>query len=120
MIYDLEKLVNDLYQTPSDINEHIPTIIKYGSECETITEMGVRGIFSTWGWLACGPKRLICYDLHDPSKWGGDIQSVYDTAKAYQLNFKFEISFTFFDLIKKKNQLLDSKEMEYDFMLRSH
>jgi len=47
MIYDLEQLVNQLYITPSDINEHIPAIIKYGSECETITEMGVRGIFST-------------------------------------------------------------------------
>lgn len=92
MIHDLEKLVNTLYQTPSDINEHIPTIIKYGSECETITEMGVRGIFSTWAWLACSPKRLISYDIHDPIKWGGDIKSVYDTANAYGLNFEFKIA----------------------------
>jgi len=91
MIHDLEQLVNQLHRTPSDINEHIPTIIKYGSECETITEMGVRGIFSTWGWLACAPKRLICYDIYDPSNWGGDIQSVYDTAAAYGLNFEFRI-----------------------------
>jgi hypothetical protein len=91
MIHDLEQLVNQLHRTPSDINEHIPAIIKYGSECETITEMGVRGIFSTWGWLACAPKRLICYDFYDPSNWGGDIQSVYDTAAAYGLNFEFRI-----------------------------
>lgn len=92
MILNLEQKVNELYLTPSDINEHFPAIIKYGSECETITEMGVRGIFSTWGWLACAPKRLICYDIHDPSKWGGDIQSVYDTAAAYNLNFEFKIA----------------------------
>ena len=92
MVYDLEKLINTLYSTPSDINEHMPAIVKYGSECETITEMGVRGIFSTWGWLACAPKRLICYDIHNPSKWGGDLQSVYDTAAAYELNFAFEIA----------------------------
>jgi hypothetical protein len=92
MVYDLEQVVNQLHTTPSDINEHMPTIIKYGSECETITEMGVRGIFSTWGWLACGPKKLTCYDLHDPAKWGGDIQSVYDTAEAYDLNFEFKIA----------------------------
>jgi hypothetical protein len=92
MIYDLEKKINELHYTPSDINEHIPIIIRYGSECETITEMGVRGIFSTWGWLACAPKKLICYDIHDPSKWGGDIQSVYDTASAYGLNFEFKIA----------------------------
>lgn len=90
MIYDLEQLINTLFNTPSDINEHMPTIIKYGSECDTITEMGVRGIFSTWGWLACSPKWLKCYDLHNPFKWGGDIQSVYDTAEAYGIPFSFE------------------------------
>lgn len=90
MIHDLEQLINILYSTPSDINEHMPAILKYGSECETITEMGVRGIFSTWGWLACSPKWLKCYDLHNPSKWGGDIQSVYDTAEAYRIPFSFE------------------------------
>ena len=41
MIYDLEILVNELHRTPSDINEHMPAIVKYGSECETITEMVV-------------------------------------------------------------------------------
>jgi hypothetical protein len=89
MIHDLEKLVNYLYQTPSDINEHFPAILKYGNGCDVITEMGVRGIVSTWGWLACAPKKLISYDIHDPSKWGEDIQSVYDTAEAYGLNFEF-------------------------------
>jgi hypothetical protein len=90
MVHNLEQLVNTIHNTPSDINEHIPTIIKYGSECETITEMGVRGIVSTWGWLACSPKWLKCYDLHNPSRWGGDIQSVYDTANAYGIQFMFE------------------------------
>jgi hypothetical protein len=89
---NLEKKVNELYTTPSDINEHFPAIIKYGSECETITEMGVRGIVSTWGWLACAPKKLISYDIHNPAKWGGDIQSVYDTVAAYNLNFEFKIA----------------------------
>lgn len=90
MIFDLEQKINQLCQTPSDINEHIPTIIKYGQECNHITEMGVRDILSTWGWLASAPKqKLISYDLYNPSRWGGDIQSVYDTAEAYGLNFEF-------------------------------
>jgi len=90
MIFDLEQKINQLCQTPSDINEHIPTIIKYGQECDHITEMGVRDILSTWGWLASAPKqKLISYDLYNPSRWGGDIQSVYDTAEAYGLNFEF-------------------------------
>jgi|TARA_R110002033_G_scaffold157874_1_gene193917 hypothetical protein len=90
MVYDLEKKVNELHNTNSDINEHFPAIIKYGSECDHITEMGVRGICSTWAWLACNPKDgLFSYDLYDPSKWRGDLQSVIDTAKAYDIKFSF-------------------------------
>ena len=89
MILDLEQKVNEIFKTRSDINEHIPAIIKYGQECDHITEMGVRGIVSTWAWLATAPKKLIAYDLEDPSKWGGKIQDVYDTAKAYNLDFTF-------------------------------
>lgn len=90
MIHDLNKLVNKLHHTPSDINEHFPAIIKYGSECDHITEMGVRGIYSTWAWLACNPKNgLYSYDIYNPSKWGGDLQSVIDTAKAYNIKFQF-------------------------------
>ena len=89
MIHDLEQKVNKITNTRSDINEHIPVIIKYGQECDHITEMGVRGIVSTWAWLASAPKKLIAYDLEDPSRWGGVIQDVYDTAEAYDLDFTF-------------------------------
>jgi hypothetical protein len=89
-IFDLEQTVNHLHRTPSDINEHFPAIVKYGRECETITEMGVRWIVSTWGWLAALPKKLTSYDLKDPSNWGSNIQDVYDTAKYYNVDFKFE------------------------------
>jgi beta-1,4-mannosyl-glycoprotein beta-1,4-N-acetylglucosaminyltransferase len=33
---------------PSDINEHLPTLLKYSMECESIFETGVRGIVSTY------------------------------------------------------------------------
>lgn len=100
----LEKIVNLMYEYPGDINEHIPTLIKYGSECDTITEMGVRWITSTWAFLGCAPKSLISYDMQDPSTWdiGGEgenssiinrgynkIQEVYDVSEEFGLNFKF-------------------------------
>jgi hypothetical protein len=100
----LEEIVNHLYQYPSDINEHFPALIKYGSECDTITEMGVRWITSTWAFLGCAPKRLISYDMRDPSTWDegsihmsadavkrgyNKIQDVYDVAGEFGLNFKF-------------------------------
>ena len=48
----------------SDINEHLPTLKKYSEECDHITEMGVRGIVSTWAFLMGNPKKLISYDIN--------------------------------------------------------
>jgi hypothetical protein len=39
---------NNLSRFPSDINEHLPTLYKYATECETILETGVRGCISSW------------------------------------------------------------------------
>jgi hypothetical protein len=38
----------NLCNTPSDINEHLPTLYKYATECEYILETGVRGCISSW------------------------------------------------------------------------
>lgn len=86
---DLENKVKEIHLIPSDINEHVPTLLEYGQKCDHITEMGVRWIVSTWVWLACAPKKLIAYDIHDPNEWGANIQDVYDTANNYGLNFEF-------------------------------
>ena len=39
MILDLQQIVTNLQESPSDINEHFPTIIKYGKKCDHITEI---------------------------------------------------------------------------------
>lgn len=39
--------------TPSDINEHLPTLKQYASECESVLELGVRRCVSSWA-LALG------------------------------------------------------------------
>ena len=89
MVHNLEQKVNEVYKNRSDINEHIPTLVKYGSECNHITEMGVRGIISTWAFLGSSPKKLASYDIQDPKKWDQDINEVFETAKAYNLDFTF-------------------------------
>lgn len=38
----------NLSNTSSDINEHLPTLSKYASECESVFETGVRGCISSW------------------------------------------------------------------------
>jgi hypothetical protein len=92
MIIDLETQVNILYNTPSDINEHFPTILEYGQQCDHITEMGVRGIISTWGWLATNPKKLVAYDIQDPSTWGSSLKDVKDTAQSIGTEFEFHLA----------------------------
>ena len=93
MIVDLEKQVNLIHHRSSDINEHIPTIIELAQECDHITEMGCRWVVSTWAWLAGLPKNgLVTYDILNPMNWTGEhdvIKDVEDTAKAYNIDFKF-------------------------------
>lgn len=40
-----------LSNTNSDINEHLPTLYKYATECESIIELGVRGCVSSWAFV---------------------------------------------------------------------
>jgi hypothetical protein len=47
----IEKAYNILSSTPSDINEHLPTLNRYATECESILELGVRGCISSWALL---------------------------------------------------------------------
>lgn len=88
----LKNKISELINSPSDINEHIPTIVKYASECDHITEMGVRWIISTWGWLAGEPKKLIAYDIQDPATWGQSLDDIKNTAKALGVEFTFNLA----------------------------
>ena len=45
--------------------------------------MGVRLGKINMGFLGSAPKKLISYDIQDPSTWDFNIQDVYDTAKYY-------------------------------------
>ena len=50
----IEKIKNKyeyLCRHPSDINEHLPTLYSYATECESIFETGVRGCVSSWSFL---------------------------------------------------------------------
>lgn len=89
---NMEKIIkkySELCHTISDINEHLPTLKKYGEECDTIIEMGVRSIVSTWAFLASNPKKLISLDLCNPSKYGGNIDEVVDGVSETNIQFSF-------------------------------
>jgi cephalosporin hydroxylase len=59
----LEIVYKEKCSTPSDINEHLPTLKKYADECNHITEFGVRWVVSTYALLMGKPKKMISYDI---------------------------------------------------------
>lgn len=88
----MEKIIHkyeQLRNTPSDINEHLPTLKKYAEECDIIVEMGVRNIVSTWAFLSAVPKKLISLDLYNPSVYGGNLDEVYEAANEIETDFSF-------------------------------
>lgn len=79
----------------SDINEHLPTLAEYASKCEHVTEMGVRGIVSTWALLKGKPKKLVSIDIVNPDaqpsnvNLGATIATVTEQALQNGTEFKF-------------------------------
>jgi hypothetical protein len=59
----LEEAYRNGCLTPSDMNEHMPTLLRYARLCEHITEFGVRDFVSTYAFLLANPKKLISYDI---------------------------------------------------------
>jgi len=64
----VEMMYNNLVNMPSDINEHMPTLKRYAEECETVTEMGVRWVVSTYALAIAKPKCLISIDIRHPGE----------------------------------------------------
>lgn len=83
---------NHLCSTPSDINEHLPTLKTLTEECEHVTEMGVRWIISTYAFLAGKPKNLVSIDIQHPQTWDANLSMVERLAKENNINFEFILS----------------------------
>jgi hypothetical protein len=64
----LESHFQNLKDVPSDINEHLPILRELASECEHVTEMGMRGANgSTVAFLAAQPRTFVAWDLNPVS-----------------------------------------------------
>ena len=65
----LENKYRELCNTPSDINEHLPTLFYYSSKCQSAIELGVRGVISTYAILyglllnSNNKKKLLLNDI---------------------------------------------------------
>lgn len=85
----LQKKYDELCATRSDINEHLPILKEYASKCKHITEMGVRGVVSTYAFLMGRPEKLIGYDIGEYKENVAECKAI---AEAEKLNWNFIIA----------------------------
>ena len=89
----LENKYKFLCDTSSDINEHLPTLYKYASNCNSVLELGVRGCVSSWALLkglqdnnnTNGTKYLF---LNDIEKY--DIVDLLNVSKDLNISAGYE------------------------------
>ena len=99
-----------LCATPSDINEHLPTLSEYASRCESVFETGVRGCVSSWAFVdglmknGSDNKKLFMNDIEvcDISKlleYTKDlpIEVTYEWKNNLHLDFTEKYDMTFID-----------------------
>ena len=97
-------------QRPSDINEYMPVLYNYATECDSVFETGVRGVTSSWAfaWGLVNNKRMakklvmndidVC-DTHDVEKacgelgvsvtsiWKNNLELTFEPGERYDLTF---------------------------------
>jgi hypothetical protein len=90
----LDQIFQEKKEYPSDINEHLDTFRKYSEQCESVIEMGVRGIVSTWGFMMGKPKKMVGIDITHPSEFGGNLNEVYQIARENDIHYEFRLQNT--------------------------
>ena len=93
---NINKMFKQKCEQGGDIHEHLPTLRDLASECNHVTEMGVRGIVSTWAFVEGLKKggKLISIDIQFPAIYGGDLQPVVNACKEKEIDFSFRLGDT--------------------------
>lgn len=86
----LNKYLNYVVTPGLDIGEHLPTL-KLISADKHVIELGVRGIVSTWAFLAGEPASLLSVDIKHPKEYGGDLSLVEKLAEEAGIPFRFQL-----------------------------
>jgi len=76
---------NQAADTPSDINEHLPTLRRFAEQCEHVTEMGVRGVVSSWAMAIAKPKYIRLYDINNNQ----NIENYVNLVASHGIDVKF-------------------------------
>lgn len=82
---DLETIYNMCLKHSCDTNELFPTLRGYAEMCAHVTEFGVRGVFTTWAFLAARPKRMVSYDI----EYNGNVEGAKKESAKAGVDFEF-------------------------------
>ena len=99
----IEKIFNKLCKNKSDINQHLPTLHMYASECESIIELGVRGVMSTYAFVYgllsnnSSNKRILLNDINSCN-----IDELLELTRNLKIDIKYEW-INDLDLVIKEN-----------------
>ncbi len=96
--------------TPSDINEHVPKLQELSSQCEHVTEFGMRHGVSTVALLTGQPKRFVSYDLNRSAevdvlaKFAGKTEFSFVAGNSLQVDIE-QTDLLFIDTLHTADQL---------------
>lgn len=117
--YQTDNYISQNYKlaekTPSDINEHLGTLKRISANCKHITELGVRTMVSSWGFLeGMRPRggKLISVDIKNPLEYGG-----FNPDEVRYECDKLDIDFQF---IKKSSLEIELEETDLLFIDTLH
>ena len=91
---NLEEKYTQVRDTPTDINEHVPTLYKYSKECQSVLELGVRSAVSSFAFI----KGLTDNDLGKRVLVSCDVNPVTSEENRRLINkycTKYNIDYTF-------------------------
>lgn len=85
----LKSKYNNLCNTKSDINEHLPTLFKYTTECNSVTEFGTRSCLSSYSFIYGLSKKVNTkYVGVDPFK-SDEVKELEKICDKIDINFSF-------------------------------
>jgi len=95
------------YNNKTDINEHLPVLHEYAKKCNHVTEMGVRGVVSSYAFILAKPKTMVSIDIKHPKEFGAEsrLKEIEDFAKHSKINFRFLLGDTLNIKINKTDLL---------------
>jgi glycosyltransferase involved in cell wall biosynthesis len=87
---NLELMYATCLAHPCDTNQLFPKLRSYAEQCRHVTEFGVRGVFTTWAFLAARPKKMVSYDI----EYNGNIEGAKKEAALGKISFEFRLENT--------------------------